>query len=42
VYLDVGASSGDTAMLAFAFNGIFTTRTWEIKVTQLPCSSASA
>jgi hypothetical protein len=38
VYLDAGALSTDTATLAFAFSGTFS-RYWDIKVTQIPCTS---
>jgi hypothetical protein len=43
VYVDVGASGTDTATLAFTFPGTATSssRKWLIKVTQVPCSSAS-
>jgi len=41
VYVDLGASSADTATLAFAFSGTYD-RYYEIKVTQLPCTSEYA
>jgi hypothetical protein len=43
VYVDIGAESGDSATLAFAFPGTQTfSRSWDIKVTQLECSNPSA
>ena len=42
VYVDVGMDTGATAKLDFTF-GTSTTvsRTWEVKVTQIECSSVS-
>lgn len=42
VYIDVGANSGDSATLAFAFSGTNNIRQWDIKATQVPCASAAA
>ncbi len=42
MYIDIGANSGDTAQLAFAFTGTNTARTWDIKVTQIECGNPSA
>lgn len=40
IYVEMGNSgSTDTAMLAFTFNGASTSRTWEIKATQIPCGA---
>jgi hypothetical protein len=38
----MGANGGDTVSLAFTFTGASTTRTWDIKVTQIPCGSSAA
>ena len=35
----MGTGSTDTATLAFSFAGASTTRTWEIKATQIPCGA---
>ena len=41
VYVEMGNSgSTDTATLAFTFAGASTTRTWEIKATQVPCGAS--
>ncbi len=40
VYVNIGGNSGDTATLNFAFTGSSTIRQWEVKVTQIPCSSS--
>jgi hypothetical protein len=37
IYLDPGQNTGDTATVNFAFTGASTTRTWDIKVTQVAC-----
>ncbi len=42
VYIDIGANSGDTATLAFTFQGTATNRMWDIKVTQVECSNPSS
>lgn len=42
VYVDIGATSGDTATLAFSFTGTNNIRQWDIKITQVPCASAAA
>ncbi len=39
MYVDIGANSGDTATLAFAFTGANDMRMWDIKVTQIECSN---
>ena len=40
VYVDMGMLSTDTATLAFTFGTTASTaRTWEIKVSQIPCYS---
>ena len=39
VYIDVGDGATDSATLSFDFTGTATTRTWDIKVTQIPCNS---
>jgi len=39
VYMDMGTASTATATLAFTFAGASTTRMWEIKATQIPCSA---
>lgn len=44
VYVDMGATASDTATLSFEFtdsteNALANSRNFEIKVTQLPCSS---
>jgi len=39
VYMDMGVPSTATATLAFTFAGASTTRMWEIKATQIPCSA---
>jgi hypothetical protein len=42
VYMDVGQTSSGTATIAFTFSTTTSTiRNWEIKVTQIPCSSNS-
>ncbi len=41
MYIDIGAMATDTATLSFAFAGTFDRR-WDIKVTQVECSSESA
>jgi hypothetical protein len=42
VYLDIGTTSTGTATVAFTFaTTTSTARTWEIKVTQIECYSAS-
>jgi len=43
IYVDVGLDSGATAKLDFTFSTTVTTisRSWEIKVTQIECSSIS-
>ena len=42
VYVDLGALSTDTATLAFTFStDPSTIRTWEIKISQIPCYSLS-
>merc|ERR1712223_231114 len=38
IYVDIGSGSSDTATLAFAFTGSSTSRKWDIKVAQIPCS----
>merc|ERR1712061_6687 len=41
IYLDMGPDSGATASLAFTFaTTASTTRTWDIKVTQIPCAAS--
>jgi len=41
IYMEMGNSgSTDTATLAFTFAGADTTRTWEIKATQIPCGAS--
>ena len=43
VYIDIGQSSGDSATLNFnPTSDSDTTRTWEIKVTQIACGNPSA
>ena len=42
MYIDIGANSGDTATLAFTFQGTTTQRTWDIKVTQIECTNPQA
>ena len=38
--MEMGNSgSTDTATLTFTFSGTSTTRTWEIKATQIPCAA---
>ena len=40
--MEMGNSgSSDTATLEFTFSGPSTIRTWELKATQIPCSSES-
>jgi hypothetical protein len=40
VYVDIGNLATDTATLAFTFStSSSTTRSWEIKVTQITCSN---
>ena len=39
VYVDIGNGASDTATLAFAFTGSSTSRKWDIKVAQIPCST---
>ena len=41
VYVDIGANSGDTATLAFAFSAAVTNtnRLFDIKVTQVECNN---
>merc|ERR1712066_396573 len=39
VYMDMGGASTATATVAFTFAGASTTRMWEIKATQIPCSA---
>ena len=42
VYIEVGPSAGATAKLDFTFGTSTTvTRKWEVKVTQIECSSTS-
>ena len=42
VYMDMGNSASDTAKIEFAFSSTSSTiRTWEIKLTQIPCNSPS-
>lgn len=42
MYIDLGALSTDTATLAFTFGTTTSTvRTWEIKISQIPCYSLS-
>merc|ERR1711981_280804 len=41
IYVDMGRSSGATATLDFTFaTSASTIRTWDIKVTQIPCASS--
>ena len=41
IYMEMGTQSSDTATLAFTFAAsASTTRTWEIKATQIPCSAS--
>ena len=40
-YVEVGPDTGATATLAFTFGTSTLARTWDIKVTQLACSSTS-
>jgi len=43
VYIDIGANSGDTATLAFAFAaGNAFGRQFDIKVTQVECTNPGA
>jgi hypothetical protein len=42
VYVDMGALRTDTATLSFAFDGISSTRAWDIKVTQIKCNAETA
>ena len=39
--MEMGTGASDSATLAFTFAGASTIRTWELKATQIPCSSAS-
>ena len=39
VYVDMGTGCGDSVTLNFGFTGASTVRTWEIKVSQIPCGS---
>eukprot|EP00095_Tigriopus_kingsejongensis_P004177 maker-scaffold47_size466558-snap-gene-0.18 protein:Tk04177 transcript:maker-scaffold47_size466558-snap-gene-0.18-mRNA-1 annotation:"hypothetical protein KGM_18655" len=39
IYVDIGNLASDTAQLNFAFSGSSNNRQWEIKVTQIPCST---
>ena len=40
--MDMGSAATDTATLTFTFDGTTSTiRTWELKATQIPCSSPS-
>ena len=42
IYMEMGTGASDTATLAFTFaTSASTTRAWEIKATQVPCSSNS-
>jgi hypothetical protein len=41
VYIDFGTDPTETVSFDFAFTGASTTRTWEIKTTQLECSNPS-
>ena len=36
--MDIGGEASDTAILTFTFSGASTVRTWDIKVTQIPCA----
>jgi len=40
MYIDFGTDIADTVSLNFAFTGTSTVRTWEIKASQIECSSA--
>ena len=40
-YVEVGPDTGATATLAFTFGTSTLSRSWDIKVTQLECSSTS-
>jgi len=40
MYIDFGTDIADTVTLNFAFTGTSTVRTWEIKTSQIECSSA--
>jgi hypothetical protein len=42
MYIDIGADEGDQATLAFTFTTSSTVRTWEIKVSQIPCGAVYA
>ncbi len=42
MYIDIGANSGDTATLAFAFSAANFNRMWDIKVTQVECTNENA
>ena len=42
MYIDIGADSGDSATLSFSFSGTSTSRTWDIKISQLECSNYNA
>ncbi len=46
VYIDIGANSGDSATIQFAFNTPAGTtalaRLWDVKVTQIECSNGNA
>ena len=42
MYVDVGANSGDSATLTFAFsNAVTSDRTWDIKISQIECSNSN-
>jgi hypothetical protein len=40
--VDIGEQSGDTASLAFNFQGTAFQRSWDIKITQVECCNAAA
>lgn len=42
VYVDIGNQATDAATLSFAFAGSANNRAFDIKVTQVECSSISA
>ena len=37
--MDIGADSTDSATVKFTFSGTSTVRTWDIKVSQIPCNA---
>ena len=39
VYMNLGPAAGTTMSLKFEFTGAATTRTWEIKVSQMECGA---